>query len=104
MAMRLKKGDTVIVISGRDKGTKGKIIKVYDRGVVVEKVNIAHKHQRPTKNFQGGIIEKPMPLNPSKVMLVCPKCNEATRVKFGMVEDRRSRKCVSCGEIIDKVK
>lgn len=104
MGVRLKKGDTVVVISGRDKGKKGKIIKIYDNGAVVEKVNIVHRHQRPTKNFQGGIIEKPMPLDPSKVMLVCPRCNEAVRVRFIKIEGMPVRKCASCKEVIDKVK
>jgi large subunit ribosomal protein L24 len=104
MASRLKKGDTVIVISGKDKGKKGKIINVLDRGIIVEKVNVAKKHQKPTKTFQGGIIEKPMAIDPSKVMLICPKCSDATRVKFDKVEEKSVRKCVSCNEIVDKVK
>jgi len=104
MVARLKKGDTVIVISGKDRGMKGKIIKISDRGVIVEKVNVAHKHQRPTKDFQGGIIEKPMPVDSSKVMLVCPRCNEAVRIRFTVVEDRAVRKCASCSETVDKVK
>ena len=104
MAARLKKGDTVIVISGKDRGKKGKIIKMASKGIIVEKINVAKKHQKPTKTFQGGIIEKPMPVNPSRLMLVCPKCNEAVRVRFIKVEDNSARKCVGCGEIMDKVK
>jgi large subunit ribosomal protein L24 len=104
MGSRLKRGDTVMVISGKDKGKKGKIMNVFDHGVIVEKVNVAKKHQKPTKTFQGGIIEKPMPVNPSKIMLVCPKCGEATRVKFDKIEGKSVRKCVSCSEIVDKVK
>jgi large subunit ribosomal protein L24 len=101
---RLKKGDTVIVISGKDKGKKGKILNVFEDGVVVEKVNVAKKHQRATKTFQGGIIEKPIAVDPSKVMPVCPKCNEATRMRFGKVEGKSVRKCAGCGEVIEKVK
>ena len=104
MGIRLKKGDTALVISGKDKGKKGKIIKVLEDSVIVEKMNVAKKHQKPTKTFQGGIIEKPMPMDPSKVMVVCPKCNEATRVKFMAVEGVKMRKCVKCGEVLDKVK
>jgi large subunit ribosomal protein L24 len=104
MGARLKKGDTVMVISGKDKGKKGKIIKILEASAVVEKMNIAKKHQKPTKNFPGGIIEKPMPVNVSKLMLVCPKCNEATRIRFDRVEDKPVRKCVSCKEVLDKVK
>ena len=104
MASRLKKGDTVVVISGKYKGKKGKILNVLDGGIIVEKMNVAKKHQKPSKTFQGGIIEKPMPVDPSKLMLVCPKCAEASRVRFAVVEDRSVRKCASCGEIVDKVK
>ena len=104
MANRIKKGDTVIVLSGKDRDRKGKVIKVLADTVVVEKVNISKKHQRPTQKFQGGIIERPLPLNLSRVMLVCPKCNEPSRIKFGRVEDNKVRICKSCEEVIDKVK
>lgn len=104
MANRLKKGDTVIVISGKDKGKKGKVISIFDDGVIVEKVNVAKKHQRPTKTFQGGIIEKPLPIALSRAMLFCPKCSEAVRVKFDRIEGRSVRKCVKCNEVVDKVK
>jgi len=93
-----------MVISGKDKGKKGKILGFASGRVIVEKVNIAKRHTRPSKNFQGGIIEKPMPLNPSKLMPVCPKCGDATRVSFSVIENEKMRKCVSCDEILDKVK
>jgi len=103
--MHLKKGDTVIVLSGKDKGKKGKILNVSpDKDkVVVERVAVVKKHQRPTRNFQGGIIEKPLPLFASKVMLVCPRCSQPTRVKIEMVQDKRVRACKQCEEMIDKV-
>jgi large subunit ribosomal protein L24 len=104
MSNRLRKGDTVVVISGKDKGKKGKIISVKPTGIIVEKVNVAKKHAKPSKNFQGGIIEKPMPVDPSKLMPVCGKCNEAVRVRFEDIEGKASRKCASCGEIMEKVK
>ena len=104
MSNRLKKGDTVCVISGRDKGKKGKVMKISDKGIIVEKINIAKKHQRQTKNFPGGIIEKLMPVNPSKVILICPKCNEGVRVRFEKLEGMPIRKCSNCSEVIDKVK
>jgi len=103
--LKIKKGDTVLVLSGRDRGKKGKILEV-DPGknkIVVERVNIAKKHQKPTRNFQGGIIEKPLPLVASKVMLVCPRCSEPTRVGSKLVNDRQVRVCRKCEEIIDKV-
>ncbi len=104
MGARIRKGDTVMVTSGKDKGKKGKVISVSEGGIIVEKVNVAKKHQRPSKNFQGGIIEKPMAVNPSKVMPVCLKCNEAVRVRFTEVEGKAARKCASCGELMEKVK
>ena len=104
MGNRLKKGDMVIVLSGKDKGKKGKIISIFDDGVIVEKVNVAKKHQKATKTFQGGIIEKPVAFNPSRVMLVCPKCSDAIRVRFDRVEGKSVRKCVKCNEVVDKVK
>jgi large subunit ribosomal protein L24 len=104
MANRLKKGDTVMVLSGKDKGKKGKVLSVFDDGVVVEKINVAKKHQKATKAFQGGIIEKPMAVNPSRLMLVCQKCGNPTRVKFEKLEGKTIRKCVKCKEIVDKVK
>jgi large subunit ribosomal protein L24 len=104
MASRLKKGDTVVVLSGKDKGKKGKILNVFGDGIIVEKVNVAKKHQKPSKTFQGGIIEKPMSVNPSKLMLVCPKCAKPSRVRFAVIEEKNIRKCAGCGEIVDKVK
>lgn len=101
----IKKGDTVIVLSGKNKGKKGKVINVLsaDNKVVVEGVNIAKKHQRATRNFQGGIIEKPLPLYVSKVMLVCPRCGEPTRGGVKDIGERRVRVCGKCEEIVDKV-
>ncbi len=103
--MNIKKGDTVIVITGRDKGKKGKVLDVYpDKDkLTVERVNIAKRHQKPTRNFQGGIIEKPLPLSASKVMLVCPRCSEPTRVGRKMINDNNVRVCKQCEEIMDKV-
>jgi large subunit ribosomal protein L24 len=103
--MRIKKGDMVIVLSGKDKGKKGKVLEALpaEEKVLVERVNVAKKHQRPTRDFQGGIIEKPLALFASKVMLVCPRCNEPSRVKRKEVEGKTARACVRCGEVVDKV-
>ena len=103
--MRLKKGDTVIVLSGKDKGKKGKILNVLtDKDkVTVERVNIAKRHQKPTRTFQGGIIEKAIPLLSSRVMLVCPRCSAPTRVGVKLAQEKRVRVCKKCEEIIDKV-
>ena len=104
MAKRIKKGDIVMVLSGKDKDKKGKVLKIDEGTVVVEKINVAKKHQKPSQKFQGGIIEKPMPVSSSRIMLVCPKCNEPSKIKFTVVEDKKVRVCKSCKEVIDKVK
>jgi len=81
--MRIKKGDTVRVITGEDRGKEGKILKVFpDKGrIIVEKVNMIKRHTRPSKMVpQGGIIEKEAPINATNVMLVCPNTGKPTRV------------------------
>ncbi len=103
--MKIKKGDTVIVLSGKDKGKKGKVLEAFpgEEKVVVERINVVKRHQRPSRDFQGGIIEKPLPLLASKVMLVCPRCSEPSRVKNKTMEGKRVRACGRCGEVVDKV-
>jgi len=106
MSINIKKNDTVIVLSGKDKGRKAKVIKVLpeEGKIVVEKINVVKRHQRPTRDFQGGIIEKPLPVPRSKVMLVCPRCGKGTRISMKYVEnEKRVRACKKCQEIIDKV-
>lgn len=102
---KIKKGDTVIVLSGKDEGKKGKVIEVLTREgkVIVERVNVAKRHQRPSRDFQGGIIEKALPLWTSKVMLVCPRCSEPARVNKKEMEGKMVRACARCGEVVDKV-
>ena len=101
--MAIKKGDTILVLTGKNKGKKGKVIKVYpERGkVTVEGVNIAKKHQKPSRNFQGGIIEKAMPLQVSNVMLVCPKCDQPSRIGMQRNEESVQRVCKNCKAIVD---
>ncbi len=103
---KIKKGDTVVMLSGKDKGKKGKVLEVLtkDARVIVERMNVAKRHQKPTRNFQGGIIEKAIPVAISKAMLVCPRCNEPSRVKSAELEGKNVRACVKCSEIVDKVK
>ncbi|OGB87354.1 50S ribosomal protein L24 [candidate division WOR-1 bacterium RIFCSPLOWO2_02_FULL_46_20] len=103
--MKIKKDDKVIVLSGKNKGKKGKVLAVFakEAKVIVERVNVVKRHQKPTRDFQGGIIEKPMPMYASKVMLICPKCGEPSRVKGKKVEGKGVRACASCGEVVDKV-
>jgi large subunit ribosomal protein L24 len=90
MATRIKKDDEVIVISGRDKGAKGRVLKVIvDKDqVIVEGVGRVKKHQKPNqKNPQGGIVEKDLPIHVSKVMLVDPESGKGTRVRMGKDSD-----------------
>jgi len=105
MADKIKRDDFVLVISGKDRGKRGKVIRVIPKEsrVVVEGVNIVKKHQKPTPTRPGGIIEMPAPIHISNVMLVCPRCNRPTRVGFTFLEDgRKVRVCKKCKENIDK--
>jgi large subunit ribosomal protein L24 len=100
--VHVKKGDTVVVISGKDKAKKGKVLEVLPKEgkVIVEGINIQTMHQKPRgRNQQGGIIHKEGPIYSSKVMLVCNKCGKATRKKMKILEDKtRIRVCQKCGE------
>lgn len=105
---RIKKGDTVEVIAGKDVGTRGEVLRVIPKQerVVVSQVNIARKHQRAVQagrqQVTPGIIEFEAPLHLSNVMLVCTQCSERTRVGFRVNEDgRKVRVCRKCGEDID---
>ncbi|MGN0985546.1 MAG: 50S ribosomal protein L24 [Candidatus Enterenecus sp.] len=100
MSMNVKKNDTVVVLSGKDKGKKGKVLSVdpQSRKVVVEKVNLASRHQKPRKQGEeGGIIQKETPLYASKVMTVCPKCGKPTRVAHKVTDGKKVRVCKHCG-------
>lgn len=105
--VHVKKGDTVVVIAGKDKGKQGKVLRVLpDEGrVTVEGVNMVKRHQkpRPPKVMQGGIIEKEAALAASNVMVYCPKCRRPVRTGTRVLEgDQRVRVCVKCGENLDK--
>jgi len=103
MKMRIKKGDMVIVISGNDKGRKGRVIKVMPKKqrVLVEGLNMQKKHQRPRREGEKGqIVEKPGPIHISNVKLICPKCGKATRVARKIVEGKKYRVCKKCGQTI----
>jgi len=103
---RIKKGDTVEVISGDGRGLRGEVKRVNPdkQQVVVTGVNIVKKHQRPMRagrrEVQPGIIEFEAPIDSSNVMLVCPGCNQPTRVGFEREGGRKVRLCKKCGETI----
>jgi large subunit ribosomal protein L24 len=99
--MNIRTNDTVIVLSGRDKGRQGKVISA-DPGagkLLVEGVNVAKRHQKPRKQGEeGGIIKKETPIYASKVMRVCPKCGKPTRAAHMFRDDgTKTRACKKCG-------
>lgn len=104
--MKIKKGDTVQVMSGDDKGAKGTVHLVYPKKdqLVVSGVNMIKKHQRRTgqTRTQVGIIEREAPMHISNIALVCGKCQKPVRVRYHVYEDgSKARMCKSCGELID---
>ena len=100
--MHLKKGDHVQVLSGKDRGRKGKIVSVAGETVLVEGVNLQKRHTKPSqKVLQGGIVKKEGPVHISNVMLICGKCHKPTRVGKQQLEDgSRNRICRRCGAVI----
>ncbi len=105
--MKIRTKDTVIVLSGKDKGKKGKVLEAMpsENKVVVEGINVATCHTKPRKQGEtGGIVKREIPIRADKVMLVCPKCGKPTRVGHIMVySDRKNRDvanraCKKCGE------
>ncbi len=103
--IKLKKDDKVKVVTGKDKGKIGKVLKI-DRQrsrVLVENINIVKRHSRPSaQNRQGGIVEREASVHISNVMLMCGKCLEAARVGAKVLEDgKKVRVCKRCNEILD---
>ena len=98
--MSIKKGDTVAVITGKDKGQRGKVLSVNPKEgkVVVEKINLVSRHTRPRKQGEeGGILQKEAPLYACKVMRECPKCYKTTRAASTIVDGKKVRVCKHCG-------
>ena len=111
-SLNVKKGDTVVVISGKDKGKKGKIMVAQpdDERVIVQGAAMVTRHIKPRKQGQpGGRIEKEGPIHASNVMLVCPKCDKPTRIAHKLKEieisgekkQKSVRVCKNCGKVID---
>jgi large subunit ribosomal protein L24 len=104
--LHVKRGDLVGVIAGRERGKRGKVLRVLpEKGrVVIEHVNMLKKHQRPTQKLrQGGIIEREGPLALSNVLPICGRCDKPSRTGFTLLADgRKTRVCRRCGESIDK--
>ena len=98
--LHVKKGDTVVVLSGKDKGKQGKVLEVQPKSgkVVVENINVVSRHTKPRKQGdQGGILKKEAPLYACKVQKVCPKCNKPTRIGHKVEGDKKVRICKKCG-------
>lgn len=99
--MKIRKNDTVLIISGKDRGKKGKTLDVFpkEQRIVVEGVNIRKKHIRPRKTGEKGqIVETPAPIHASNVKLICSKCGKATKVEYKITEGKKCRVCKKCSQ------
>ncbi|HUO91514.1 MAG TPA: 50S ribosomal protein L24 [Rhizomicrobium sp.] len=104
MTAKIKKGDRVVVTTGRDKGKKGEVLRVYPKEdrALVSGVNVVKRHQRQTAKVQGGIVNKEAPVHLSNLAHVDPKSGEATRIGFKILGDgRKVRFAKKSGEVID---
>ena len=98
--LNVKKGDTVVVISGKDKGKQGKILAAMpeDQRVIVQNVNMITAHVKPRKQGEeGGIVKREAAIYASKVQVVCPKCDKGTRVAYKIADGKKIRVCKHCG-------
>ena len=105
MAARIRKGDNVIVLAGKDKGKKGSVLRVVADGerVLVQGVNMVKRHTRPSMQNPGGIVEKEASIHLSNVLPICGRCNKPTRVGTPRLEDGHAvRTCRRCGEQLDQ--
>jgi large subunit ribosomal protein L24 len=105
MGLSIKKNDTVLVITGKEKGKKGRIISVDStrNKILIERINLIKRHTRPSKKYaQGGIIEKEAPLHISNVMMICSKCGKPARIGNTVLSDgKKARVCKKCKEVIE---
>jgi large subunit ribosomal protein L24 len=104
---RLRKNDTVEVISGRDSGKRGRVLQVIPAGnrVLVQGVSFVKKHTKPNpqKNIKGGVLEREAPLSASKLMIICAECGKRTRIGSKQLADgRKARACRRCKGVLDK--
>ena len=101
--MKIKKGDTVLIISGKDRGKKGAVLQVFPEAAraMVQGANLKKKHRKPKKTGEKGqIINLPAALPISNIKLVCPKCGKPTRVGYKVADKKKYRICKKCGEEI----
>ena len=105
MSMTIKKGDTVLVITGKEKGKTGKVLDVFpkDNKVLVDGVNIVTKHKKARKqNEKSEIVKQTAPIEASNVLVVCPTCGKATRVGHKEIDGKKVRVCKKCSASLDK--
>jgi len=103
--MKIKKGDTVIIQCGKDKGKSGKVTRslVKSAKIIIAGLNVQKKHAKPTKkNARGGIIDIHAPIDVSNVMIICPRCSKTTRVSYKITEKAKLRICKKCHEALDQ--
>ena len=102
---KIKKGDDVIVVAGKDKGKRGQVLTIRDDDrVVVQNINMIKRHTKgnPNRGVSGGIIEKEAPIHVSNVQMICPQCSKTSRIGKKVLEDGQSvRFCKKCGETIE---
>ncbi len=101
--MKIKKGDTVLIISGKDEGKKGKVLQAFpgQGKIIVENVNLVKKHRRPkSEKEKGQTVEITKPIDISNAKLICPKCGQPSRVGHKIIEGKKYRFCKKCREEI----
>lgn len=104
MRLGIKKNDTVLVTTGKEKGKKGRVLSINpsEEELLIERINVIKRHMKPSKKHsQGGIVEKEAPLHISNVVLLCPKCGKPTRIAYTVLADgNKVRSCKRCKEVI----
>ncbi|HOK00525.1 MAG TPA: 50S ribosomal protein L24 [Candidatus Pacearchaeota archaeon] len=101
--MKIKKGDNVLIISGKDKGKKGKVIKVLpgEGKIIVEGMNLRKKHVRPKREGEKGqIVSIAAPMDASNVLFICPQCNKGTKIGYKVSDKKKYRVCKKCKSMI----
>jgi len=102
--MKIKKGDTVLVLAGKDNAKTGKVVTIdpENNSAIVDGINIYKKHVKPNKKYpQGGIIDKSVPIKISNLMVICPNCKKATRTATKNTGREKRRICLKCKEVVD---
>jgi large subunit ribosomal protein L24 len=106
--MHVHREDTVLILTGKDRGKKGRVIRLFPKAekALVEKINMVKRHTRPNQQLpQGGIMEKEAPVHISNLQVICSKCGKATRITHKTLSSgQKTRVCKKCGEILDKEK